>query len=176
MFIFYGLVHIGNYFNFKTIFFFRQIDSLFIEIPDVYSYLFRNSFFCMDWGDDEFSPFNQNRTNIVVLRKTYRQGFIHPPSSRTKYICNPRQVIEVGNHMVSEFLKHRIDATVITPTGIALLQHYRFCNTIEDNCEGNKPYCISWIVEDRSIYTYKDELVKRITNTRNRLNENCVST
>lgn len=127
----------------------------------------------MEWVDDELSPFKRNQTdaNIIILRKTYRKSYVHPHPYRTKYICNPRQVIEAGNHEVSEFLYEGTDATVIAPTEIALLHHYRQCNGLSTYCEVTPTHCIESYVVDRSIYTYKNELIKRITGTRHKLNE-----
>lgn len=162
------------------LFVFRKLDTLYIEIPEVYSYIFRNAFFCLEYADDECSPFNQNETdiNIVVLRKTYRKGHIYPRPYHTKYICNPRHVLEAGNHLVSKFLSEDTDVDVLAPTGIALMHHYRHCNGLPTYCDDhhNKMHCTESIVVDHSIYTYKNELVDRITNTRKRLNQNCVST
>lgn len=131
----------------------------------------------MEWSDDELSPFNQNRTetNIVVLRKTYRKGFIQPHSSRSKYICDPREVVEAGNHRAMEFIHRDINATVFVPTEIALLHHYRRCNGLP-LCDKEQTNCTESIVVDRSLYKYRNELVERITNTWNRLNESCVLT
>lgn len=148
-----------------------------MEIPEVYSYSFRNGFFCMEWSDDELSPFNhdQTETNLVVLRKTYRRGVIQPHKISSKYICNPRQVLEAGNHYVREFLHEGTNTTVVVPTEIALLHSYKSCNNTPTFCECNRNY-IELIVIDRSVYKYKTELVNGITNTWNRFNESCIFT
>lgn len=129
----------------------------------------------MEWSDDELSPFNQNQTetNLVVFSKTYRRGVIQPHGIRSKYICDPRRVVEAGNHYIWEFL-YNTDQSAIVSTDAALLHHYRYCNNTPTFCDYNQT-CTESIVVDRTIYKYKNELIKRIKNTRNSIDKKCFS-
>lgn len=122
--------------------------------------------------DDELSPFEQNQTksNLVVLRETLRRKEIHPIRERSKIICDPRRILEVGNHWIWEFLNEDYNsAYYVFEPEVALLYHYRRCSDYYDKSylvEGN-------FVVDRTIFKYEDELVDRITNTRDKY-ESCL--
>ena len=85
------------------------------------SYSFQNSFFYLQWPND---PSVQMSPKLRTLLKTRRRQKFHPQKQRSKYICIPHFVKEVGNHFVWEFHHGR---TLNVPTNIGFLHHYRIC-------------------------------------------------
>ncbi|XP_050420849.1 glycosyltransferase family 92 protein C33H5.2-like isoform X2 [Adelges cooleyi] len=138
------------------------------QTPAAYS--FRNAFFYMQWADDDSLQTEQNsfQSNLIVLRKTRRKTKIHPHKQRSKYICDPRKVVEVGNHFVWEFLSSGHDGTNYIPAELALLHHYRVCEYGGDDC------VTADSTVDRTVHRYKNKLVDRVTNTLSNLDTQCL--
>lgn len=137
------------------------------QTPAAYS--FRNAFFYMQWADDDTLPLDQNpfHSNIVVLRKTRRKTKLHPHKQRSKYICDPRRIVEVGNHFIWEFLNPSDGTFYFTPER-AILHHYRVCEYGGNDC------VTADSTVDRTVYKYRKKLVDRITNTLGNLDTNCL--
>ncbi|XP_050546289.1 uncharacterized protein LOC126908342 isoform X2 [Daktulosphaira vitifoliae] len=134
------------------------------------AYSFRNAFFYMQWADDESLQLEKNpfHSNLIVLRKTRRKTKLHPHKQRSKYICDPRRVVEVGNHFIWEFLDPGHDATLYIPAERAILHHYRVCEYGGDDC------ITADSVIDRTVYKYKSKLVDKVTNTLSNLDNQCL--
>lgn len=133
------------------------------------AYLFPHTFFCTEYPDDE-SFLNQSH-KLLVLRKTNRKDLIYPHGTRSKFICDPRRVVEAGNHFIWEYVNDATDKALNVSPRVALLHHYRKCSTARKYCDQDVAEVKS--VVDRTIYKYKDSLVDRITTTRNSLDMNC---
>ncbi|XP_022170603.1 beta-1,4-galactosyltransferase galt-1-like [Myzus persicae] len=153
----------------------RQNDTLIklINWLNIYqtpaAYSFRNAFFYMQWADDDSLPLDQNpfHSNLVVLRKTRRKTKLHPHKQRSKYICDPQRIVEVGNHFIWEFLNPSDGTFYFTPER-AILHHYRVCEYGGDDC------VTADSTVDRTVYRYRKKLVDRITNTLSNLDTNCL--
>jgi len=137
------------------------------QTPAAYS--FRNAFFYMQWADDDSLPSDPNlfHSNLVVLRKTRRKTKLHPHKLRSKFVCDPQRVIEVGNHFVWEFLNPSDGTFYFTPEH-AILHHYRVCEYGGNDC------ITADSTVDRTVYKYRKKLVDRITNTLGNLDSNCL--
>lgn len=61
----------------------------------VSSYSFQNAFFYLQWPDSGSSVASLKPT-LTALTKTRRRHKLHPPKQRSKYICVPSDVKEVG--------------------------------------------------------------------------------
>lgn len=73
---------------------------------------------------------------------------------RSKYICRPRAVVEVGNHFVWEFRAGNVAAHV--PDTLAVMHHYRTCEFGGDTCLANPS------IQDRSAWKYGDALATAV--------------
>ncbi|XP_026814092.1 beta-1,4-galactosyltransferase galt-1-like [Rhopalosiphum maidis] len=137
------------------------------QTPAAYS--FRNAFFYMQWADDDSLPLDQNpfHSNLIVLRKTRRKTKLHPHKQRSKYICDPQRIVEVGNHFIWEFLNPSDGTFYFTPEH-AILHHYRVCEYGGNDC------VTADSTVDRTVYRYRKNLVDRITNTLGNLDSNCL--
>lgn len=133
------------------------------------AYLFPHTFFCTEYPDDE-SYRNQSQ-KLVALKKTEREDLIYPHGTRSKFICDPRRVVEAGNHFIWEYVNDATDKALNVPPEVALLHHYRNCSTARKYSDENVANVKT--VVDRTIYKYKDGLVDRITKTFNSLDKNC---
>jgi len=117
----------------------------------VSSYSFQNSFFYLQWGNDESFSVNPELTAIL---KTKRKQKFHPPKQRSKYICIPSAVREAGNHFIWEFHHGR---TLNVPTSIGFLHHYRVCEFGGNDCINN-----GYVEDTRIPETWGQELIKNI--------------
>ena len=61
----------------------------------VSSYSFQNAFFYLQWPDSG-SAVAKMKPTLTALTKTRRRHKLHPPKQRSKYICVPSDVKEVG--------------------------------------------------------------------------------
>ena len=61
----------------------------------VSSYSFQNAFFYLQWPDSS-SVAASLKPSLTALTKTRRRHKLHPPKQRSKYICVPSDVKEVG--------------------------------------------------------------------------------
>lgn len=84
---------------------------------------------------------------------------------RSKYICRPRTVVEVGNHFVWEFRAGHVAAHV--PDSLAVMHHYRTCEFGGDTCLSNPS------VQDRSAWKYGDPLVLAVRHRFQQFGQTC---
>ncbi|KAK7573404.1 hypothetical protein V9T40_010595 [Parthenolecanium corni] len=115
------------------------------------AYLFQNAFFYLQWEDDPDMAFaNDIEKHLFTLRKTRRRVKLNPHKQRSKFIVKPKNVMEVGNHFVWQFL-HRQQTMNVLPD-VAILHHYRICEFGGDDC-----IKLPSIV-DRTVYHYRRSL------------------
>ncbi|XP_054284121.1 uncharacterized protein LOC129001015 [Macrosteles quadrilineatus] len=131
------------------------------------SYSFQNAFFYLQWGDDysRGGPRNALETQLMTLHKTRRRAKLHPHKQRSKYICRPERVIEVGNHFVWEFIPGH--GTVNVPGDAAIMHHYRVCEFGGDDCVRSAS------VVDRTLCRYRDRLIRAVGDQWNRTSPVC---
>lgn len=130
------------------------------------SYSFQNAFFYLQWPDDfTWGGEDTFETNLMTLHKTRRRAKLHPHKQRSKYICRPEFVVEVGNHFVWEFIPGH--GTLNVPSDAAIMHHYRVCEFGGDDCVK------SVSVVDRTVCRYRDRLVKNVREQWNMLRPIC---
>ena len=88
---------------------------------EVSSYSFQNAFFYLQWPDD---PTTHHTLPLPALTKVRRNIKLQPPKQRSKFICHPAAVKEVGNHFIWDFIRGK---TLNVSPKIGLLHHYRVC-------------------------------------------------
>ncbi|XP_076314683.1 beta-1,4-galactosyltransferase galt-1-like [Tachypleus tridentatus] len=120
--------------------------------PKVGAYSFQNSFFYLQWPSDPMSRGLPVR--LITLEKTVRKLKFHPHKQRSKCIVLPEHVVEIGNHLVWEFLPGR--AMVNIPSDFGFLHHYRICEFGGNDCMKTTSGV------DRRIYCWKDQLVQAV--------------
>lgn len=125
------------------------------------SYSFQNAFFYLQFPDDEES---RNWPALRILRKTRRKEKFNPQKQRSKYICVPRNVKEAGNHFIWEYSE---GVNVNVPTSIGFLHHYRVCEFGGDDCVHTDSRV------DRTVYRYRDLLVKNVEKVIQKLSRSC---
>ena len=125
------------------------------------SYSFQNAFFYLQFPDDEES---RNWPALRILRKTRRKEKFNPQKQRSKYICVPRNVKEAGNHFIWEYSE---GVNVNVPTSIGFLHHYRVCEFGGDDCVHTDSRV------DRTVYRYRDLLVKNVEKVVLKLSRSC---
>lgn len=95
---------------------------------------------------------NDNCNIIMIITMLYDNNTTR--RIRSKYICRPRVVVEVGNHFVWEFRAGHVAAHV--PDTLAVMHHYRTCEFGGETCLANPS------VQDRSAWKYGDSLVTAV--------------
>lgn len=125
------------------------------------SYSFQNAFFYLQFPDDDES---KNGPALRVLRKTRRKSKFNPQKQRSKYICIPRNVKEAGNHFIWEFAR---GSNLNVPTSHGFLHHYRVCEFGGDDCVHTDSQV------DRTVYRYRDLLVKNVDKIVQKLSDRC---
>lgn len=128
-----------------------------IDTSKAGSFSFMNSFYYLQWPDD--SNARELPVSLVTLQKTQRRAKFHPHKQRSKCIVVPRHVVEMGNHFVWEFLPGK--GAVNFPPDVAYLHHYRVCEFGGDDCVRTQS------VTDRTIYRYKNDLVRSVVHQLN---------
>lgn len=123
------------------------------------AYSFQNSFFYLQWPDDEVTAQNEKLKNLITISKTRRKIILQKHKIRSKCIVNPEKVIEMGNHFVWEFVPGSTMINV-SPT-IGFLHHYRICEFGGDDCVKAKS------VIDKRVHFWGDKLIKRVDHTLN---------
>lgn len=117
------------------------------------AFLFRNTFFYLQWEDDESG--GASRSQLVTARKTRRWATPHALKNRSKYAVRPRDALELGNHFVWELAPHAT-AHGVSPDR-ALLHHYRIA------CEFGGTNCLTVpSTVDRTAHRWTDELLERV--------------
>ena len=113
---------------------------------------------------------NDSFGDMIILRKTKRMHKFYPPALRSKYLAISNQVIQAGNHYIHEFQQGR---EVNVPTSVGFLHHYRA--TCADNTTklDSKKCLIGPTVVDRTMYKYKETLLKNMNNVFQILRQQC---
>ena len=123
------------------------------------AYYFQNAFFYLQFPDD-----SEAKYNLRVLQKTRRKTMFNPQRQRSKYICKPRNIKEVGNHFIWEFFK---GSSLNVPTKLGYLHHYRICEFGGDDCVKAENHV------DRTMFSFQDELFNRVKNVLLELSVKC---
>ena len=107
---------------------------------------------------------------MIILRKTRRTSEFYPPAKRSKYIAIPNQVLQAGNHFIHWF-QHGKELNV--PPNNGFLHHYRA--TCADNTTklDSKKCLIGPTVVDRTMYKYKEKLLKNMNNVFQIIHQQC---
>lgn len=108
---------------------------------------------------------NNIEANLFTIRKTRRKSKLHPHKQRSKFICRPEFIVEVGNHFIWEFIPGH--GTLNVPADSAILHHYRVCEFGGDDCIKTAS------IVDQTAYRYKLRLVNRVGNKFDSLKNNC---
>ena len=129
-----------------------------------------NSIFSDDDETYNASVENDSFGDMIILRKTKRMHKFYPPALRSKYLAISNQVIQAGNHYIHEFQQGR---EVNVPTSVGFLHHYRA--TCADNTTklDSKKCLIGPTVVDRTMYKYKENLLKNMNNVFQILRQQC---
>ena len=129
-----------------------------------------NSIFSDDDETYNASVENGSFGDMIILRKTKRMHKFYPPALRSKYLAISNQVIQAGNHYIHEFQQGR---EVNVPTSVGFLHHYRA--TCADNTTklDSKKCLIGPTVVDRTMYKYKENLLKNMNNVFQILRHQC---
>ena len=90
---------------------------------DIGAWMFQNSFFRMDWPDEELADPEAKEYQLRTLRKLKREAEIFPPYSRSKLILRPQLITMTGIHFVYKHLPGVKTFNVEPHDG--LLHHYR---------------------------------------------------
>lgn len=111
------------------------------------SILFRNAFFYLQWPDDGDALNSQ----LVTMKKTRRKKYLHSTRKRSKYICKPEKVVEVGNHFVWESRSPQMKQLTL---GLdeGFLHHYRICEFGGNGCVAQESEI------DRTTWKWKTDL------------------
>lgn len=109
----------------------------------------------MQWNDDpSLNNANEIEQQLLSIRKTRRCQKLNPHTQRSKYIAKVKNVVEVGNHFVWQFLPFQNALNV--PSNVALLHHYRVCEFGGDDCV-HLPSLV-----DRTLHLYRRNLTCKI--------------
>ena len=128
--------------------------DMFNRFPDASAYMFRNTFFGINWqqNSDNYSFKDIARLyGLTTLTKFQRSSAIYPDNWRSKVIVQPLKVETVGIHNVWEYAED--GGTHIVREEDGLLHHYRFWNSTE---LGNGR------IKDETILKFKDDLIQRV--------------
>jgi hypothetical protein len=125
-------------------------------------WLFKNAFFYLEWSDDP----DMAHTELITLRKTKRRKELQVPKTRSKFICKPEMVVEVGNHMLWEtrFKNYKQPAV---ETELGFMHHYRICET------GGKECLRKESEVDRTTWKWKHSIIKRVQRIQKKVDIKC---
>ena len=118
--------------------------------PDIASYSFQNVFFFTAYPHDPWAaatpPGVELRMNVV----TSHSKEVFPHGQRSKYIVNPRRIVEAGNHVVWTYHSGRAYKASLKEGAV---HHYR-----EYHSEKPLPPAET----DRTAHKYIDPLVEKV--------------
>ena len=149
----------------------EMMSSLNVSATKTAAYYFRNAFFYLQWPDDvsgsssSASSHPQPNLPLITLQKTRRNVKLHPHRIRSKYICRPRRVVEVGNHFVWEFRSGAVAYHV--PDTVAIMHHYRSCEFGGEACLANPS------IEDRTAFKYSGQLISAVRHRLSQWTQQC---
>lgn len=148
-----------------TFFLHRWLNNRF-DTSRISAYLFQNAFFYLQWEDDPIITLASDiEKHLITLRKTRRRVKLNPQKQRSKFIVKPKNVMEVGNHFVWQFL-HRQQTLNVLPD-VAILHHYRICEFGGDDCIQSKS------IVDHTIYHYRRSLTCKFAQRWRSLSTKC---
>lgn len=130
------------------------------QIP-IGAYIFRNAFFYQQRPDDP-SVVSSFQEQLLTISKTIRNVHLNPHNKRSKYVCKPELVVELGNHFVWQYMPD-VAVEYVKPS-VALNQHYRICESVCDDSE---------TIVDRTAHRFKDQLATRVHEKWNYLKSQC---
>jgi hypothetical protein len=124
--------------------------------------MFRNAFFYLQWPDDG----DASNTHLMTMKKTRRRKDLHRVNTRSKYICKPEEVVEVGNHFVWESRSSKMKELVLGMDE-GFLHHYRICEFGGDDCVTQQSEV------DRTTWRWKSALTTAVDKVQQRLGRVC---
>ena len=113
---------------------------------------------------------NDRFGEMIILRKTKRMHKFYPPALRSKYLAISNQVIQAGNHYIHEFQQGR---EVNVPTSVGFLHHYRASCADNTTKKDSEKCVIGPTVVDRTMYKYKEKLLKNMNTVFQIIHEQC---
>ena len=130
------------------------ISILFDIIPATSTYIFSNTFFRMDWPDDEKSSSDSaiSRLRLSTLLKLRREANIWPAYSRSKVIVKPKMIVQLGVHFVYIYVDSFLANDCEVPHHQALLHHYRAWEDDDAGVAG---------VSDRRMTNFTEKIISR---------------
>ena len=129
-----------------------------------------NSIFSDDDETYNASIENDRFGDMIILRKTKRMHKFYPPALRSKYLAISNQVVQAGNHYIHEFQQGR---EVNVPTSVGFLHHYRASCADNTTKKDSEKCLIGPTIVDRTMYKYKERLLKNMNNVFQALHEQC---
>ncbi|XP_060567228.1 uncharacterized protein LOC132726006 [Ruditapes philippinarum] len=94
------------------------------------AYLFRNTFFCLEWNNSLISTLNTSfikHYNLITLQKLEHDKNIFPARIRSKYFARTSRV---SNIMIHDILMIPYKQHFVVPPTIGLLHYYRNCEDL----------------------------------------------
>ena len=129
-----------------------------------------NSLFSDDDETYNASVENDRFGDMIILRKTKRMHKFYPPALRSKYLAISNQVVQAGNHYIHEFQQGR---EVNVPTTVGFLHHYR-ASCADNTTKKDSEKCLTGpTVVDRTMYKYKEKLLKNMNNVFQIIHQQC---
>ena len=113
---------------------------------------------------------NDRFGEMIILRKTKRMHKFYPPALRSKYLAISNQVVQAGNHYIHEFQQGR---EVNVPTSVGFLHHYRASCADNTTKKDSEKCVIGPTVVDRTMYKYKEKLLKNMNTVFQIIHEQC---
>ena len=113
---------------------------------------------------------NDSFGDMIILRKTKRMHKFYPPALRSKYLAISNQVVQAGNHYIHEFQQGR---EVNVPTSVGFLHHYRATCADNTTKKDSEKCLIGPTVVDRTMYKYKEKLLKNMNNVFQIIHQQC---
>ena len=129
-----------------------------------------NSIFSDDDETYNASVKNDRFGDMIIFRKTKRMHKFYPPALRSKYLAISNQVVQAGNHYIHEFQQGR---EVNVPTSVGFLHHYRATCADNTTKKDSEKCLIGPTVVDRTMYKYKEKLLKNINNVFQIIHQQC---
>jgi hypothetical protein len=127
------------------------------------SLTFRNAFFYLKWPDDP----DAKESQLITVKKTRRKIDLNSSGDRSKYICKPEEVLEVGNHFVWEARTSQMKQLHLDPEQ-GFLHHYRA------ECESGGMSCLNLeSIVDKSTGKWQRALKRSMSTVQTNLGKKC---
>lgn len=145
----------------------KNLIDLMQEMEKNESYLasltFRNAFFYLQWPDDP----DAKESQLITVKKTRRKIDLNPSGDRSKYICKPEEVLEVGNHLVWEARTSQMKQLDLDPEE-GFLHHYRA------ECEFGGMSCLNLeSAVDNTTWKWKSALEEAMNRVQKSVGKKC---